>query len=117
MLARMSYDALIVGGGPAGLFTARRLAEAGFSVVVCEEHETIGEPVHCTGVLSAARSTNSICRATPILNPLTTVRFVSPAGLQVRYSPPHAPGRGHRSRGIRSRSRREGDGGRRRHPR
>lgn len=88
MLPRMGYDALIVGGGPAGLFTAWRLAEAGFSVVVCEEHAAIGEPVHCTGVLSAGAFDEFDLPRHTILNPLTTVRFVSPAGLQVRYSPP-----------------------------
>ena len=88
MLPRMGYDALIVGGGPAGLFTAFRLAEAGFSVVVCEEHEEIGTPVHCTGVLSAVAFDEFDLPRHTILNPLTTVRFVSPAGLQVRYSPP-----------------------------
>jgi digeranylgeranylglycerophospholipid reductase len=88
MLPRMSYDALIVGGGPAGLFMAGRLAEAGYAVVVCEEHDAIGEPVHCTGVLSADAFDELNLPRTAILNPLTTVRFVSPAGLQVRYTPP-----------------------------
>jgi geranylgeranyl reductase family protein len=83
----MSYDALIIGGGPAGLFAARRIAEAGFSVVVCEDHDTIGNPVHCTGVLSAAAFDEFDLPRNTILNPLTTVRLISPNGLQVRYSP------------------------------
>ena len=87
MLSRMGYDALIVGGGPAGLFMGRRLAESGFSVVVCEEHDAIGEPVHCTGVLSAGAFDEFDLPRNTILNPLTTVRFVSPNGGQVRYSP------------------------------
>ena len=46
-------DVLVVGGGPAGLFLATRLAEQGVRALVCEEHAAIGDPVHCTGVLSS----------------------------------------------------------------
>ena len=45
-------DVAVVGGGPAGLFVAARCAEAGLDVMVFEEHPDIGEPVHCTGVIS-----------------------------------------------------------------
>src|SRR4029450_2145838 len=45
-------DTIVVGGGPAGLYCALLLAEAGFDVAVLEEHETSGMPTHCTGVVS-----------------------------------------------------------------
>ncbi len=44
-------DVVVVGGGPAGLIAARELASAGSRVRVLEEHDVIGAPVHCTGVL------------------------------------------------------------------
>jgi len=44
-------DAVVIGAGPAGSITARRLAEQGHHVVMLEEHETVGTPVHCTGLL------------------------------------------------------------------
>jgi digeranylgeranylglycerophospholipid reductase len=45
-------DAIVVGGGPAGLYCALLLAHAGFDVAVLEEHEAAGVPTHCTGVVS-----------------------------------------------------------------
>lgn len=44
-------DVIIIGAGPAGLSAAARLAAAGRDALVLEEHEVIGRPVHCTGVL------------------------------------------------------------------
>ncbi len=43
-------DVAIVGAGPAGLECARHLASLGHDTVVLEEHQTIGVPVHCTGL-------------------------------------------------------------------
>ena len=47
----MGADILVVGGGPAGLYAAQRLAVHGLQVRVLEEHPTIGLPVHCTGIV------------------------------------------------------------------
>ena len=48
-----AFDIAIIGAGPAGNFAAYTAAKAGASVVVLEEHETIGEPVHCGECLSS----------------------------------------------------------------
>lgn len=42
----------IIGAGPAGLWAARLLAKQGRECTVHEEHKKIGEPVHCTGLVS-----------------------------------------------------------------
>jgi digeranylgeranylglycerophospholipid reductase len=44
-------DAVVVGGGPCGSFTALNLAKLGFNVNVLEEHGEIGVPSHCAGHL------------------------------------------------------------------
>ena len=45
------HDIVILGAGPAGSLAAARLAARGYDVVVLEEHEDIGAPVHCTGLV------------------------------------------------------------------
>lgn len=47
-----SSDAIVIGAGPAGSFTALKLAQSGIDVTVCEEHRQIGIPVHCAGHIS-----------------------------------------------------------------
>lgn len=79
-------DVAVIGGGPAGLSAARRLAEAGRSVMVLEEHHDIGTPVHCTGVLAADVIGSLDLPADAVLNPLSTVRFVAPAGHSFDYT-------------------------------
>lgn len=79
-------DVAIIGGGPGGLSAARRLAEGGWSAAVFEEHEQIGSPVHCTGVLAEDVIASLDLPAESVLNPLETVRFVAPAGHSFDYT-------------------------------
>jgi digeranylgeranylglycerophospholipid reductase len=81
-------DVLIVGGGPGGLFMAARLAGRGVRTVVCEEHARVGDPVHCTGVLSSDSFSRFDLPLNATLNHLTEVRFVSPGGIPVDYTTP-----------------------------
>jgi flavin-dependent dehydrogenase len=80
------HDVAIVGGGPAGLYAGARLAAAGFHTVLLEEHHTVGEPVHCTGVLAAEAFEEFGLSRGSLLNELRTARFWSPAENQVSYS-------------------------------
>ena len=83
-----SVDVLIVGGGPGGLVAAERLACRGAGVLLCEEHSTIGDPVHCTGILAAESFEEFDLPREATLNALTSARFVSPSGRTVTYSTP-----------------------------
>ncbi len=87
-MPQSSADVLIVGGGPAGLYAAERLARAGHAVLVAEEHDEIGRPVHCTGILAAESFGEFDLPRDIALNELRRARFVSPSGLVVDY---HAP--------------------------
>jgi geranylgeranyl reductase family protein len=79
-------DVAIVGGGPGGLSAARRLAADGWTVTVFEEHDRIGTPVHCTGVLAEDVIATMNLPPEAVLNPLSTVRFVAPAGHSFDYT-------------------------------
>jgi digeranylgeranylglycerophospholipid reductase len=80
------HDVAIIGGGPAGLSAAASLATRGWSVIVIEEHDAIGSPVHCTGVLADDVVSTLGLPAHVVLNPLSTVRFVAPAGHSFDYT-------------------------------
>jgi digeranylgeranylglycerophospholipid reductase len=46
------FDVVVVGAGPAGLYTAKLCEDLGYRVVVLEEHGKIGEPLKCSGLIS-----------------------------------------------------------------
>jgi len=79
------YDAIVIGAGPAGLQAARQLATRRFCVAVLEEHQVVGDPVHCTGVLAREAFDEFSLSTESILNELTTARFISPSGQDIVY--------------------------------
>ncbi len=82
------HDVIVVGAGPAGLYTALRMAEEGLGVLVLEEHTGIGFPTHCTGVVSA--ETNSLYKIPDeiVLNRPAACLVVSPGGREVEFQDP-----------------------------
>jgi geranylgeranyl reductase family protein len=109
---RPDLDALVIGAGPAGSECARRLAEAGFSVVVAEEHPRAGEPLHCTGIISAqAYSAFDLPRAA-VQCELASAELTSPGGITLHVdlngSRPHVVDRSEVDRSLATRAQRAG---------
>ncbi len=68
---------MIVGGGPAGSTAARLLAKD-HEVIIAEEHQTAGEPLHCAGLVTH-RGVPDFARKS-ILCEVKGVRLHSPLG-------------------------------------
>jgi digeranylgeranylglycerophospholipid reductase len=85
-MSALQIDVLVVGGGPAGLYAAECLARRGISTLVCEEHSSIGDPVHCTGILASDSFDALDLPRDATLNTLTTAQFVAPSGQRIPYS-------------------------------
>lgn len=83
MTDTQTFDVAIIGAGPAGSYLAWKLAGTGYRVAVLEEHEVIGEPVNCTGIIGIdcfkkfPLGLNSVRRAA------NSARFYSPAGHEI----------------------------------
>lgn len=78
------WDAVVVGAGPAGSATARELARGGARVLLVEEHQQVGEPCHCSGLVTprtlAAATVGDAC----VLNAVRGAEFVAPGGVSVQ---------------------------------
>ncbi|MCK5023294.1 MAG: NAD(P)/FAD-dependent oxidoreductase [Candidatus Aenigmarchaeota archaeon] len=47
------FDIAVVGAGPIGLYTAKLCKDMGYKVVIFEEHDSIGIPLACSGLISS----------------------------------------------------------------
>ena len=70
----------IIGAGPAGLYAAYLLAREGKEVNVFEEHDEIGSPVHCTGIVTSSILDIVSIKKEAIVNKVKAARVFSPEG-------------------------------------
>ncbi|MCL1965584.1 MAG: NAD(P)/FAD-dependent oxidoreductase [Candidatus Bathyarchaeota archaeon] len=76
---------VIIGAGPAGSYTARRLAMLGIKTDVYEEHKEIGMPSHCAGHISIHSLKKLGYYPLPngiIENTFNAANFYSPSGVK-----------------------------------
>jgi len=82
------HDVIVVGAGPAGLYCALRLADEGLDVLVLEEHDTIGTPTHCTGIVSAELQELFKLPEQAVLQRPSRCVLVAPSGMSVEFGSP-----------------------------
>ncbi len=77
------HDVIVIGAGPAGSMTAGRLADRGHDVLLLEEHDAIGRPVHCTGLVGTEAFEEFSLPTDVILGRAGGARFWGAAGESV----------------------------------
>lgn len=81
-------DVLVVGAGPAGAWTARRLAERGVDVVLADENEGGRDEIVCTGIVGSEAWKRYELPESAVRFVVPRADFLSPSGVRVAYEPP-----------------------------
>ena len=74
------HDAIVIGDGPSGSYTARRLAEYGYKVLVLERKSRAGEKGCCTGIVGQECVNTFEIDSKVILRQLNSATLFSPSG-------------------------------------
>ncbi len=84
------FDAIVVGAGPIGGYLSRKLNEFGHSVLLLEEHDEIGRPFQCAGLVNPA-AMKTIGLEDSILTTIWGANIHSPTGKKVSIGDPDVP--------------------------
>ncbi len=79
-------DLIIVGGGPAGLHAAYKLASAGLDVSLFDAQGEIGERAVCSGVIGIEAFSRFDLPKTSVLNTIKKVQAISPSGRKIQHN-------------------------------
>ena len=83
----MEFDVVIVGAGPVGGYLGSRLAKGGLKVLMLEEHDEIGRPFQCAGLVTPAAMAQ-VSLESSILSSVYGARIHSPGGTAVEVGTP-----------------------------
>ena len=84
------FDVVVIGAGPIGGYLSRRFNEHGKSVLLIEEHEQLGRPFQCAGLVNPA-SMKTIGLEDTILTTIWGANIHSPTGTRVTIGDPNIP--------------------------
>jgi len=81
------YDVVVIGGGPVGGYLANELCKNGHSVLIIEEHEEIGRPFQCAGLVNPS-AMNRVGLKETVLSEIWGANIHSPKGTTVSIGDP-----------------------------
>lgn len=84
------FDAIVVGAGPIGGYLCKKLNILGHSVLLLEEHDEIGRPFQCAGLVNPA-AMKTIGLEDSILTTIWGANIHSPRGRRVSIGDPEVP--------------------------
>lgn len=80
------FDVCIVGGSIAGNYLSYLLSKTNLKILVIEEHEKVGLPLQCAGIVSQKLSKLIDLPPELILNRVNTAKIVAPSGKYIKLS-------------------------------
>ena len=92
------YDAIIIGGGPAGSTVARYAAQEGLKILVVDARESIGTPLQCGELVPTNDEMRRLCPDVPDMDDLfqtpshaisrkcDTMNIITPSGKSLSYN-------------------------------
>lgn len=84
-------DICIVGGSIAGNYLCYLLSKSNLKIVVIEEHEEIGLPSHCAGIISKKLSQLIDLPKEIVLNRVNVAKIIAPSGKFIKLSGDEQP--------------------------
>jgi geranylgeranyl reductase family protein len=81
------HEVVVIGAGPAGGFTALRLAERGHDVVLLEAHTEPHRPIACSGIVGREAFEELGLPSGSTVATVDRARFVAPSGAEITYAP------------------------------
>ncbi len=84
------FDSIVVGAGPIGGDLSKKLNDNGHSVLLLEEHDEIGRPFQCAGLVNPA-AMETIGLESSILTSIWGANIHSPNGKRVSIGDPKVP--------------------------
>jgi|ETN02SMinimDraft_4_1059925.scaffolds.fasta_scaffold48226_2 digeranylgeranylglycerophospholipid reductase len=79
-MAQKNEKVSLIGAGTIGGYSGYLLGKAGYSVSIYEDHKVIGEPCHCTGIITSSILKMVDLPSDVLLNKLTSVKVIGPNG-------------------------------------